>query len=166
MKGSCQISAQENRHPRFRPRLFSAILLGLTAAFDSSLIAEVEAPSPYIARLGRIPDWSVLDDYQYTITREEFTYLLNHCYARKGEEEYRDLIRIERDRALILKQSNHPAAGWYDLRFQTASLISEPPKRFWRRPTEMDDLPSNSTRPLSCPSTPNAAICFRLELQR
>ncbi len=148
MKGSCQILPQEDRHPRCGPRLVAAIILGLTAAFDSLLTAEVEAPNPYIARLGRIPDWSALDDYQNTITREEFTYLLNHCYARNGEEEYHDLIRIDRDRALILKQSNHPAAGWYDLRFQTESLISSTPKRFWRKPTEMDDLPPNSTRPL------------------
>ncbi|NRB76148.1 MAG: hypothetical protein HRU46_17450, partial [Verrucomicrobiales bacterium] len=89
MKGSCQISAQEKRHSRCQPRLFAPVLLGLTVTFASSLIAEVETPPPHIARLGRIPDWSVLDDYQYTITREEFTYLLNHCYARKGEEEYR-----------------------------------------------------------------------------
>lgn len=123
-------------------------MLGLAAGCCSPLIAELEAPPRHIARLGRIPGWSVLDDYQYTITREEFTYLLNHCYAHKGEEEYRDLIRIEPDRALILRQSNLPAAGWYDLRFQTESLISKPPKRFWRKPTEMDDLPPNSTRPL------------------
>jgi len=132
-------------------RLYRLGFMALVAnfAFDAiPLEAEVEVPNPFIARLGKLPDWSDLDDYQYTITREEFTYLLNHCYARNQEEEYRDLIRIEQDRALILKQSNHPASGWYDLRFRTDSLISATPKRYWRAPTELDGLQPNSTRPL------------------
>ncbi len=109
---------------------------------------EASSPFPRIARLGSIPDWSQLDPYQHTITREEFTYLLHHCYARKAADEYRDIIRIESDRALILKQSNHPAAGWYDLRFRVDSGISAEPPKFWRSPAELDRIPANSTRPL------------------
>ncbi len=108
---------------------------------------EAKPPLPYIARLGSIPDWSILDAFQRTITREEFTYLLNHCYAR-DKDEYEGLIQIEPDRALILKQSNFPGAGWYDLRFRTDSRVSSTPPRFWRSPTDLDDLPKNSTRPL------------------
>lgn len=104
-------------------------------------------PSPHIARLGRIPDWSRLDPYQGTITREEFVYLLNHCYSRSPEDST-GYIRLQSDRALILKQSNYPELGWYDLRFRTKSPLSAPVPKYWRGPTEIDDLPSNSTKPL------------------
>ncbi|MAS94616.1 MAG: hypothetical protein CMO55_15560 [Verrucomicrobiales bacterium] len=108
---------------------------------------DYSAPPPFIARLGEVPDWTILDAYQHTITREEFTYLLNHCYAR-SKEEYKDLITIQEDRVLILKQSNHPEAGWYDLRFRQKGHLSAEPPRFWRRPVDLPDLEPNSTRPL------------------
>lgn len=104
-------------------------------------------PFPNIARLGSTPDWSRLDPYQYTITREEFVYLLNHCYARSPEEAAAT-IHIQPDRALILKQSNFREKGWYDLRFRTDSRISRDGPRYWRSPVELDDLPTNSTKPL------------------
>lgn len=104
-------------------------------------------PSPNIARLGRIPDWSALDPYQGSITREEFVYLLNHCYSRSPEDSA-GYIRLQADRALILKQSNFPELGWYDLRFRTERPLSVPVPKYWRSPTEIDDLPANSTKPL------------------
>ena len=104
-------------------------------------------PVPIIARLGHVPDWSQLDPFQGTITREEFTYLLTHCYARSPADSA-GLIQIQADRALILKQSNCPELGWYDLRFRTEGALSSDVPRFWRRPTELDDLPANSTKPL------------------
>lgn len=104
-------------------------------------------PPPTLARLGSVPDWSRLDPYQGTMTREEFVYLLRHCYARKPEEAD-GVIRIEEDRALILRQSNHPASGWYDLRFRTDSPLPKEGPLYWRAPVEVPDLPENSTRPL------------------
>ena len=104
-------------------------------------------PTPKIARLGTNPDWSLLDPYQETISRDEFIYLLNHCYAR-SREEYANYIFIQEDRALILKQSNHPERGWYDLRFRMENRLSSEPPRFWRRPIDMPDLEPNSHRPL------------------
>ncbi|MDA9923487.1 N-acetylmuramoyl-L-alanine amidase [Verrucomicrobiales bacterium] len=104
-------------------------------------------PQPYVARLGDPPDWSQLDAFQQTITREEFVYLLQHCYARSPEE-FANLIHIEPDRALIVKQSNFPERGWYDLRFRTENKLPSDAPKFWRRPTELPDLPANSTRPL------------------
>lgn len=111
------------------------------------VVEEKVVPYPRIARLGQIPDWTLLDEYQETITREEFVYLLRHCYARSPEE-YAETIFIRPDRALILKQSNHPEAGWYQLRFRTKNKLSSPPPKFWRKPTEMPDLVANSSRPL------------------
>lgn len=109
--------------------------------------SEFVAPAPEIARLGKAPDWSELDAYQNTISREEFVYLLKHCYARSPEE-FDDYITIQSDRALILKQSNFPEAGWYDLRFRQRNHLSGGRPKYWRGPTELPDLPPNSTKPL------------------
>jgi len=109
--------------------------------------AEFSPPFPVIARLGQVPDWSRLDAYQGTINRGDFTYLLKHCYARSPADSA-GYIRIQPDRALILKQSNFPELGWYDLRFRTEDHLSTDGPRFWRRPVEVDDLPANSTKPL------------------
>lgn len=105
-------------------------------------------PHPHLARLGRVPDWSVLDVYQETITREEFVYLLRHCYARRPEE-YLPFIRIEEDRALVLRQSNFREAGWYEIRFQRPGAVPRRPPVYWRRPVEMPDVEPNSSRPLA-----------------
>lgn len=134
------------------PRWLVAIAIAsCTLAARSETITdpaeEFRPPAPYIARLGEFPDWSLLDPYQGTITREEFVYLLQHCYARKPEE-FEGLIHIQPDRALILKQSNFPEKGWYILRFRTDRPIPLPAPNFWRRPVDLPDLPANSTRPL------------------
>ncbi len=107
-----------------------------------------EAPSPHLARLGSTPDWTRLDPYQGTMTRAEFVHLLQHCYSRRPGDSGAT-IRIEEDRALILKQSNTPEAGWYDLRFRVAPLLPEAAPRYWRAPLDLDDLPANSSQPLS-----------------
>lgn len=124
-----------------------AILLASVGTALSDQESDFTPPQPYVARLGDPPDWSHLDPFQRTITREEFTYLLQHCYARSPEE-FAGLIEIEEDRALIVKQSNFPERGWYDLRFRTENHLPAEAPKFWRRPVELPDLPANSTRPL------------------
>ncbi|MEM7696874.1 MAG: hypothetical protein AAF236_00530 [Verrucomicrobiota bacterium] len=104
-------------------------------------------PDPRVARLGKIPDWSRLDAYQEKLTREEFVYLLDHCYSRTPEE-HNQHIRVVSDRAYIVKQSNHPVGGWYELRFRTSDSLSLDGPRYWRKPTELRDIHPNSTRPL------------------
>lgn len=119
-----------------------------SAAIPEKLPAgEISIPKPWIARLGTVPNWGLLEAYQETITREEFVYLLQHCYARSPKE-YDKTIKIFPDRALILKQSNHPEAGWFDLRFQTKSSIPRPAPTFWRTAAELPDQPENTSRPL------------------
>ena len=108
---------------------------------------EISIPKPWIARLGQAPNWSLLEAYQETITREEFVYLLQHCYARSPKE-YTETIRIFPDRALILKQSNHPEKGWFALRFRTDPALPRPAPKFWRSAAELPDLPENTSRPL------------------
>jgi N-acetylmuramoyl-L-alanine amidase len=109
--------------------------------------APKSAPAPYIARLGHIPDWSELDVYQGSLAREEFVYLLDHCYAH-APKDYQQVIHIEADRALILRQSNFPEGGYYELRFREGAPLSLESPKFWRTPTELPDLPPNSPKPL------------------
>ena len=79
--------------------------------------------------------------------REEFVYLLNHCYAR-SEKEYDGLIEVFSDRALIAKQSNHPASGFYSLYFKTEQDEPAEPGPYWRDPYQLNDAPKNSPRVL------------------
>ncbi len=124
------------------------LAVALSGCLTSSGLAEnASSPTPYIARLGEAPDWTQLDPLQETISREEFVYLLRHCYAH-APEDYTDTILIQPDRALILKQSNFPDAGWYELRFKNSNHLSSTPAKFWRTPVEMPDLPVNSSKPL------------------
>ncbi len=120
-----------------------ALLLAAGAGFSSS-----PPLPPHLARLGSVPDWSTLDPYQGTMTREEFVHLLHHCYARSPEEA-EGFIHIEADRALILKQSNAPELGWYDLRFRSGTPLPKDSPRFWRAPLDLADLPPNSSKPLA-----------------
>lgn len=109
--------------------------------------SERAVPEPWIARLGSVPDWSLLEPFQETITREEFVYLLQHCYARSPEE-FSETIRIFPDRALILKQSNHPETGWFVLRFRTSPRLPRTAPNYWRSAAQLPDLPRNTSRPL------------------
>lgn len=111
------------------------------------ILPPLPPPYPNIARLGQIPDWSVLEPYQETITREEFVYLLNHCYAR-SKKEYTGLIEIQHGRALIARQSNFPESGKFILRFKRGPISPPTDHRYWRSALEQDDLPENSTKPL------------------
>jgi N-acetylmuramoyl-L-alanine amidase len=133
--------------PRLLSPALSAVLWIATLFAGVGEAYASDTPKPYVARLGSSPDWSELDPFQRTITREEFVYLLQHCYARSPEE-FDDLIFIQEDRALILKQSNFPEKGWYDLRFRTQNHLSTDAPKFWKRPVDLTDLEPNSTRPL------------------
>ncbi len=123
------------------------LFMGGAAASANEAPAGKSAPAPYIARLGHVPDWSQLDVYQGSLAREEFVYLLDHCYAHSPEA-YQQVIHIEADRALILRQSNFPEGGYYELRFREGAPLSLESPKFWRAPTELPDLPPNSSKPL------------------
>lgn len=105
------------------------------------------APHPKLARLGKKPDWSTLDKYQRTITRAEFQRLLDHCYTRSGAD-YKGLIQVFEDRARIIKQSNHPEGGWYELHFLTDRRKTKEIERDWTAPWQMEKLPRNENQPL------------------
>lgn len=130
--------------------VFAPLFLALAAIGAAQDFVEKPppVPSPNVARLGASPDWTVLDKFQRTMTRSEFLYLLNHCYSRNNKE-YKDLIEVQYDRALIVKQSNHPGAGYFVLWFKTEPHDPGEAKTYWRDTYEMDDVPSGSSKPLA-----------------
>lgn len=97
-----------------------------------------EKPKPIydttLADLGTRPDWSVLDVWQETITREDFEYLLTKVYtAGDGWKKY---ITINDDHAIIRTDTRAPDAT-YRLNFiEEFSEVS--PMRYW---SSAGDLP-------------------------
>ena len=66
--------------------------------------------------LGAHPRWSVLEKYQETITRDEFTHLVRDVYCTQGMAE--DLIRIDTDSARLL--IDRADKKYFTLRFARA----------------------------------------------
>src|SRR6266550_2310482 len=111
-------------------------ILFLFALFNLGRLGAAE-----ISPLADKPRWPTLDRYQETITRDDFTRLLQNVYATRG---YDDLIQIGDDSARIVEDA--AAQKIFTLRFAKGT----PPKlpaHYWRR---IDKLSRASTkRPLS-----------------
>jgi N-acetylmuramoyl-L-alanine amidase len=101
--------------------------------------------------LGSPPDWKRLDAYQRSISRTEFLRLLHHNYLQ-NDQSAAGLVEILGDRVRILKQSNQPESGYYELFFH--SDTSEKPgaapqiPRYWRPPWKLRPALDNS-KPLA-----------------
>ncbi len=96
-----------------------------------------------LSPLAPAPDWSRLDAFQETITREDFTRLLQTVYAPDGAP-----IRIQPNSALI----KTGASGQYELRF---AATPKPPPRYWRSAKELP--------PLTAPARPLEGVNIALD---
>ena len=93
--------------------------------------------------LGSRPRWNVLENYQETITHDEFAHLVNDVYCTHGFSD--DLIKIDNDSARILE--NHDANTFFTLHFAADDASRKPVPRLWRPATS---LPlANQNKPLS-----------------
>jgi N-acetylmuramoyl-L-alanine amidase len=92
-----------------------------------------------LSPLADAPNWSQLDKFQNTITREEFTRLLDNIYAPNGAAA--DVITITPAAARIRTSAGKPP---YILKF--AGPTANPTPRLWR---PRSDIPSQSGKPLS-----------------
>jgi hypothetical protein len=81
-----------------------------------------------LGTLGTPPRWKVLEYYQQTITREEFTNLIQNVYCTHGIPA--DTISIENDSARILT-SRDPQA-FFTLRFASDEQSKKHVPRLWR----------------------------------
>src|SRR5690606_34519225 len=104
--------------------------------------ADKSAPSPGLSALADVPDWSRLNDFQNTITREDFEHLLTRVFTTGGA--WRGHIRISDETGLINTGEPVPY-DFFHLRFAPAGLTSPTP-RLWRPASDLPPAPAD--RPL------------------
>jgi hypothetical protein len=93
--------------------------------------------------LGAHPRWSVLERYQETITRDEFTRLIQNVYCTHGFAP--DLIEVNTDTARIL--TNRESQKFFILRFAKDDASRNPVPRLWHPAKSLP--PPKADKPLS-----------------
>ncbi|QYY34405.1 N-acetylmuramoyl-L-alanine amidase [Ruficoccus sp. ZRK36] len=99
------------------------------------LLASLWPPLTYanhVTSLGQHPDWSTLDVFQRTLTREEFLRRLDTLYAPRGA--WTGCITVTPEAALI--QTGTDSAP-YRLVFAESTETAAPVPRRWRKPEEL-----------------------------
>lgn len=102
-------------------------------------IAQAENVSP----LGKSPNWSALEKYQETITREEFVRLLETVYCTRGVDEA--LIQTDAETARIVIDKEE--GKWFTLRFAKDTSSAKRIPRNWRPASALPAAPES--RPLA-----------------
>lgn len=100
-------------------------LLAATAAVSLAVTAHA---APNISTLGKAPDWSALEQYQETITRDEFVRVLENVYCTRGVSA--ELIAVDADAARIA--TDREEHGMFTLRFAPNEMARKPIPRKWR----------------------------------
>jgi len=96
-----------------------------------------------ISVLGSKPRWDVLENYQETITYDEFAHLINHVYCTHGFA--RDLIEINEKTARVLM--NRETQKFFTLQFAENDDGRKPVPRLWRPVKTLP--PARPEKPLS-----------------
>lgn len=122
-----------------RWKMSPKLMLWLALVFSCARAATAQELSPLAPK----PNWAGLEQYQQTITREEFTKLLAEVYA--PNEAARELIEIGPDAAQIKTSLNPPAT--LTLRFAATAAEAKAAPRFWKTPAELGPAPEG--RPLA-----------------
>ena len=92
------------------------------------LLAFADLSADNVSVLGTHPRWSVLENYQETITHDEFAHLINNVYCTHGFAP--DLIEINEKTARILM--NRETEKFFTLRFAEKDHRRKPVPRLWR----------------------------------
>jgi N-acetylmuramoyl-L-alanine amidase len=90
------------------------------------------APQPRISQLGKMPDWSQLEVYQSTITREKFVDDLTKYFT--CSEAWKNFIEVSDTHAIIRIMVSDPTS-FFRLNFATAGH-EKPAPLPWRKPGE------------------------------
>jgi N-acetylmuramoyl-L-alanine amidase len=124
--------------PAWRTRIVRTSICLFTAIFAAGLQA-----AENISVLGNKPRWNVLENYQQTITRDDFAHLINDVYGTHGFAP--DLFKIENDAARILM--NRDAQKFFTLRFASGTKKQKRVPRLWRSAKSLP--PTDPDKPLS-----------------
>ena len=93
--------------------------------------------------LGSKPKWDVLEHYQETITKDEFSQLIQNVYCTHGLAP--DLIEVNTDTARIL--TNRESQKFFTLRFAKNDTSRNPVPRLWHPAKFLP--PAKADKPLS-----------------
>ncbi|MFL6515105.1 MAG: hypothetical protein ACJ8M1_08800 [Chthoniobacterales bacterium] len=104
-------------------------------------VARVHA-SDHLNTLGSPPRWEILEHYQETITRDEFSDLLQKVYCTQGIPS--GMINVGPDSADILM--NRESNGFFKLRFAPDYRVQKRVPRVWRTANELG--PRRANKPL------------------
>src|SRR6202011_4386620 len=118
-------------------RLLAALLVGL------SIFPGVSSAADHLGFLDSKPKWSVLENYQGTITHDEFAHLLNDVYCTHGFAT--GLIKIDNDAAQIV--TNSESHDIFTLRFAADANSKERVPRLWRPAKSLS--PAKPDKPLT-----------------
>ena len=130
--------ALKNQRRQNRAFVFLILLLfSFTALSCSSKKTE-----PYLSPLSSTPDWSQLQAFQNTLTREEFLHLIQDVYTQG--DIYKKYIALEADRALIQKYKSNSQEQFVLHFAKGPASRSESGKTQSPRPA-----PNNPEKPLS-----------------
>ena len=128
------------------------VLLGLAFfAAHAALSLSTIGAADNIGVLGTPPKWKVLDKYQETITRHEFTRLLQNAYGTHGWPD--QLIAVGPDSARILMTRD--PAKYFTLRFAKSDSALAPVPRLWR--------PAGALAPAAAADKPLSGIRIALD---
>ncbi len=97
------------------------------------------ATAQRLSPLAGKPDWSQLEAFQETITREEFTRLLDSVYAPGGAAN--GLVDAGEDAAVIKKTITPPAE--FRLRFAKDAAAAKAVPRTWKPAAQLPAAPAN-----------------------
>lgn len=99
------------------------------------LFMPAAAPAQKLTPLAPRPDWSSLDKFQHTITREEFTRLLTQLYAPGGA--WREHFTIADDHATVATSPGRPP---FRLNFAASAADAKPVSRYWRKGNSLQGM--------------------------
>jgi N-acetylmuramoyl-L-alanine amidase len=111
-----------------------------------AVLAPVFLPCARAERLSTLatpPDWSLLEPFQETMTRDEFTRLLEEVYAPNDAANGSIVVRAN---DAVIARSLAPPDPWV-LRFASDKQTAKAAPRFWRTASELGPAPPG--RPLA-----------------
>jgi hypothetical protein len=118
------------------------LLLLCTLAF--SLLPAIPLHAQKLSPLAPPPDWSQLEQYQRTITRQDFTRLLEEVYAPKNAAA--EFVKIHAGMVEV-KRSTQPER-WFTLHFAENSSTAKPVPRYWQ-PAAKAAVSATAEKPLA-----------------
>lgn len=98
-------------------------------------------PVPKLSILGSLPNWAELNNYQRSITREQFLTEIENVYSVSNKWE--QLFKVREDRVEIIKKSSK-LDDTFCLFFKTKNDIPKKTKRYWKSATELNSTSKNT----------------------